>query len=466
LASARRDYAIDDDRVFVRGFSMGGAACWQFGVHHAGLWAGVQPGAGFSETPEFLSSFQGETLNPRWWEEKLWRWYDATSWVANLANTTTIAYSGELDRQKQAADLMAAAARKEGMDLVHLVGPGTKHSLHPDTLTEIEHRLTAIAGPGRDSRPLRVRFVTYTLRYNRMHWVRIDGMTEHWEPARIDATWTWPDQVTVDTSRVSAFSLVFPPGGCPLDPARTPVVNIDGLEFTTPRVRSDRGWEVSFHRDARGVWATGEAETGRLHKHSGLQGPIDDAFMDSFLMVAPTGQARHDQVTRWCQSEMEHALTHWRKQFRGAARLCLDTEVTDKDIATHNLVLWGDPESNRILHRISSLLPIQWNPDGINAGPHGFAPDHHALVMIFPNPLNPRHYVVLNSGFTFREYDYLNNARQTPKLPDWAVIDLREPPGNQRPGRIALAGFFDENWEWKEPPASAETPGPPGPEAP
>ena len=37
--------------------------------------------------------------------------------------------------------------------------------------------------------------------------------------------------------------------------------------------------------------------------------------------------------------------------------------------------------------------------------------------MICPNPLNPKRYVVLNSGFTFREFDYLNNrANFLPQL--------------------------------------------------
>jgi hypothetical protein len=72
--------------------------------------------------------------------------------------------------------------------------------------------------------------------------------------------------------------------------------------------------------------------------------------------------------------------------------------------------------------------------------------------MIYPNPLNPNRYIVLNSGFTYREYDYLNNARQTPKLPDWAVIDLREAPSSRFPGRIAAAGFFDEQWRVKTSP--------------
>jgi hypothetical protein len=54
---------------------------------------------------------------------------------------------------------------------------------------------------------------------------------------------------------------------------------------------------------------------------------------------------------------------------------------------------------------------------------------------------------VLNSGFTFREYDYLNNARQVPKLPDYAVIDITSPRTSRAPGGIATAGFFDERWQ-------------------
>ncbi len=68
-------------------------------------------------------------------------------------------------------------------------------------------------------------------------------------------------------------------------------------------------------------------------------------------------------------------------------------------------------------------------------------------VLIYPNPLNPKRYVVLNSGFTFREYDYLNNARQVPKLPDYAVVDVNVPVSSRALGGIVAAGFFDEQWK-------------------
>ena len=58
---------------------------------------------------------------------------------------------------------------------------------------------------------------------------------------------------------------------------------------------------------------------------------------------------------------------------------------------------------------------------------------------------------MLNSGFTFREYDYLNNARQVPKLPDFAVVDVDVPMSSRSPGGIVTAGFFNEDWGVTDP---------------
>ena len=44
-----------------------------------------------------------------------------------------------------------------------------------------------LVGAGNDPFPRRLRFVTFTLRYNALRWVTVDGLNEHWEQARIDA---------------------------------------------------------------------------------------------------------------------------------------------------------------------------------------------------------------------------------------------------------------------------------------
>jgi hypothetical protein len=124
-----------------------------------------------------------------------------------------------------------------------------------------------------------------------------------------------------------------------------------------------------------------------------------------------------------------------------------DTAISDADIASSNLILWGDPSSNAILKKIIDRLPIKWDSDAVRVGDKSYPAKSHLPILIYPNPLNPRHYVVLNSGFTFRESDYLNNAMQTPKLPDWAVVDISSPPTALEPGKIEDANFFDEDWK-------------------
>jgi hypothetical protein len=202
-----------------------------------------------------------------------------------------------------------------------------------------------------------------------------------------------------------------------------------------------------FKKDGR-TWAASSASgSDKLAKRHGLQGPIDDAFMDSFLMVRPTGKPLNDQVGAWVQKELTHATNEWRRQFRGEARVKDDSSVTDDDIAANHLILWGDHASNQLLSRIASKLPLAWDDKSITFGSRKFSGDHHAPILIYPNPLNPKKYVVLNSGFTFREYDYLNNARQVPKLPDYAIIDIAVPISSRAPGGIVDAGFFGEHWE-------------------
>ena len=446
LDAVKRSYRIDGNRIVIRGFSMGGAAVWHFAAHFADQWAAAAPGAGFSESPEFLNVYRDTQNKPAWWEEKLWHMYNATDYATNFYQCPTVAYSGEIDRQKQAADVMEKSLAAEGMRLTHVIGPQTPHRYHPESKIEINRRIDALAEKGVDPYPRRIRFTTWTLSYPKMKWVRLEGLEKHWERARLNADITDDHTVHVTTDNVSTFSLDIGPGGCPLDVMLKPRVVIDGQQLAAPAPSSDRSWEAHFEKRA-GRWAVVERVSQALRKRPGLQGPIDAAFMDSFVMVKPTGQPLAAETAGWVNSEMSRAIAAWRSQFRGEAQTRLDSEVNDELIRDNNLVLWGDPGSNRVLERIADKLPIRWSAAGIVIGKETFPATKHTLIAVYPNPLNPSRYVVLNSGPTQREFDYLNNARQVPKLPDYAVVDLTTPPDDRWPGRIVLAGFFGEEWQ-------------------
>ncbi len=439
---------IDSDLISVRGFSMGGAACWQFATHHADRWFAANPGAGFSETPEFLSFFQGEDARVAApdYQQKLWQLYDCPPWAANLKQCPTVVYSGEIDRQKQAADVMETAMRDVGIDMVHVIGPDTAHKIHPQSKIEIESKMAALARTASAATPQKVEFTTVSLRYHKMHWIDVQGLGEHWKPASVEAEINAASRIRVSTQNVTHLNISFDAGQWPGAASGPIKIEIDGTTIIGPIIRSDRSWYVAMERVGQEWKATSKNDV-ELRKRPGLQGPIDDALMESFVFVLPSKKSADKEVQQWVETESQHAMTHWRKQFRGDVRQTLDRDLTDQQIASSNLLLFGDPESNEVIARIADRLPAKWTDDAVKLGGQEVPRMGHVPIFVFPNPLNRNRYVVINSGFTYREYDYLNNARQTPKLPDWALVDIHEGPTSRSPGIIKAAGFFDERWQ-------------------
>ena len=62
--------------------------------------------------------------------------------------------------------------------------------------------------------------------------------------------------------------------------------------------------------------------------------------------------------------------------------------------------------------------------------------------MIYPNPLSPAKYVVLNTGLTIEDRGY-NGDYGTPLWGDYAIVKVK--PGADVP-EMLIAGLFDENW--------------------
>jgi len=449
LEAVRRHYPIDPKRLAVRGFSMGGAGCWHLAAHHPGLWRAAAPGAGFVETPEYTGALT-RAQKPPGFEQQLWHLYDAADVALNLGNLFVIAYSGERDKQKQAADVMAREMTKESLELRHLLGPGVEHKYEPATKRQLAEEFDRLMTSNEHPWTRQVRFTTWTLRYPTAGWVSADQLGSHWQRARIDAGWGGESDIVVRTTNVTALHFDPSETDPPLNPLGAVRVSLNEQSFAY------RNWKAATKAMSRGY----EMEANRWRprrvptvfpppKQPMLQGPVDDAFMDSFLMVRPTGQPWHPQTGAWCETELAHATNEWRAQFRGMARVKNDTEVTSEDLRLHHLILWGDPQSNRWLRRLLPRLPLRWSRAAVQFAGKTFPASESVPVLIYPNPLYPSRYVVLNSGFTFCESGAGTNARQTPKLPDYAVLNVGTPHSSRPAEGVLLAGFFGEHWEVK-----------------
>lgn len=419
-------YPIDRDKIVLIGFSMGGAGVWHVAARNADRFVAASPGAGFAET-RLYQNLKPDNY-PAEYVQTLWGVYDVPDYTRNLFNLPVIAYSGENDKQIQAARVMEKAFQAEGRQLEHLIGPGMGHKYHPEVLKELIGKLIAAANAGRPAEPTDLHLQTKHLRVHQRRWISIEGMQEAYADTRVDAT-RRENQWQLTTKNVSRLKL---------DPPSDAKLVVDGQSLaggaSLSLVRSDGKWKAVDKLDS-GV------------KRPGLSGPIDDAFFDPFLFVTPTGKSSHEQVANWVACEQAYSITRWRSLMRGQPRVKRDVDVTAEDMAQYHIVAWGDTNSNALLARLMKQnVPVAWDNSSVGIGKGSWSADKHVPVAIMPNPASPDHYLVINSGLTFRDAHDKTNSLQNPQLPDWAVIDITTPRSASAPGKIVAAGFFNDQW--------------------
>jgi len=414
LQSVQEQYHIDPKRIALRGFSMGGAGAWHLGLHHPDQWAAVEAGAGYTETKVYAKK---TSLPP--YQEAALHYYDAVDYSLNLTNLPFVGYGGEIDAQLQASKNVKEQLLKEGVNLadlraLFLVGPQTAHAWHPETHKVSERFIDEALAKGLQL-PSHIRFVTYTTRFNRCFWVTVEQLERHYTRADVDAN-REGNRTTVTTRNVARIRV-----------EGSGALSLDGQEFPGTGVFAK----------SNGKWAKAGSVEG-LHKRHALQGPVDDAFMDSFLCVRPTGNGT--KATEYGLETLNRMQNDFAKWLRGEPRVKDDRAITSADISTHNLILYGDPWSNSVIAKVIGKLPIKWTKDEIALAGRTVDAATHAPVLIFPNPLNPNRYVVINGAHLFSDADWRGtNANLYPHIGDYALMSIQD-------NSIVHSGFFDERW--------------------
>lgn len=431
---------LDHSQVVLRGFSMGGAGTWHLGLHHPFSFSVIGPGAGFSTTRGYIKNLPAQLPD---YQERTLRIYDAVGYAENAYNVPIVAYSGEKDPQKAAADNIENALK--GFDrprsFTHLIAPNLEHQMPAEwqAKAEAEYRKHL----GKRTIPEKVHFVTYTTRYSDFGHGHVEALEKHYDKATIDSHWT-KEQLTITTKNIRALIVV------PSHNMIPSKITIDQQSIPAPQERNndlflikvDGKWTVSD----RGVWMKVPAK--RAGRMGSTQGPIDDAFTDRFTVIGPSGQPWFPEVGSSANAAMKRFAVEWDKHFRGTLPTANDNDVPKSG----HLVLFGDPGSNPTLAKMLPKLPMTWTKTELIVNGVKYDPTQHLPVMIFPRPDNPRYYVVINSGHTFHDADLKGtNALLYPRLGDWAVLKVAPTAKDPAAAEVVTAGLFDESWKFPQP---------------
>lgn len=446
LEALDRVIPVDRDRIVLAGFSMGGAGAWEIGARRTDRFCAVHGGAGFVDTSRFIGI---DAADVPWWESRLWLLTDVPPVARNLLNLPVIAYSGEKDGQRAASEIMVETLAAEGSAIPHVIGAGMEHRYDDPSRAAIATFLAPAVAAGRPRSPERVHWAGTTLADGGAWWLEPLGLGEHCSPARIDAVRSSESsRLDVTTVNVTAVRVRDLPARCRITIDGTVIEHGgDAVVLARAGLAPDGAWGVV---DA--------AALATKRKRPGLTGPIDEAFDAPFVVVPPTGPGLSADVDRFVAAAFSHLRRRWHDLYRGELPVVEAAAVTDEMLRTKNLVLFGDQRSNPLIARALPGLPLRWTAAEIVLGPDGpaerrFPAAGRVPVLIHPNPLVPPsadpRYLVLNSGFTFREEHDTNNALQNRRLPDWAVIDTTVPADGRDPGGIVATDFFDEAWRVK-----------------
>lgn len=453
IEAACRNYAIDRDRIVLRGMSMGASGTWHLGLKHPDRFVALGPYCGYVDTHQFsltpISTFPKIGPLP-WQQEKTLHMLDSVDYAANAGIVPAIAAMGDKDIFFQAHVIMGRAMEKEGLKMVNLISPGTGHVIDPVTHKEQMRQIGEYASKGLNHAPAHIRLVTWTLKYGRAHWLQIRGLGEHYARAELDATVDNDGGILVrEPTNVTRFAILA--GQLP-----KPVTQIRLGDFTH---QFSKAMTTEFEVTRQGgKWIVDEGKKSEalLAKKPGQQGPIDDAFMAPFLCVRGTGSAWNPSVQAYADASLKRFAAEWHQYFRGDLPIKNDTEVTDQDVATKNLILFGDPGSNSWIAKALPSLEVGWTKEELRVGDQTYAASQYVPAMIRPNPLpkGEGRYIVINSGHTFRGKDLGTiNYLLFPRLGDWAVLYIagKQPEkGADGPAEeVIRAGFFDEQWKLK-----------------
>ena len=438
IASVRKRYNIDPERILLAGFSMGGAGSWQNGLHNPDLFCGLEVDAGVIGN---RLNLDGLTPSQRASNSTYGMLIDH---ALNVFNVPLVAYAGANDAQLASSTSIRTQLGREGFTIrrtaqyqftgqdinaIFLANPGQGHShATGETARAINEFNAANLKRGRIA-PDHVRFITYTTRYNHDYWITVDGLQKQFARASVDAERdTARASYTIKTSNVSRLLLA--------DASATRKVSIDGDSLNVEPADSLLLVRGGDHWQSASLTAT----TG-LRKRHNLQGPVNDAFFDAFLCVAPTGRPDNAVADEQAKRELDRFARMFARDFCGEARVKNDSAVTEEDIANNNLVLFGDPGSNALIRRIAGELPIRWTKDSIVVGGKTFGASDHVPVMIYPNPLNPQHYVVINAGLSAQGF------REPAGYGDFAVLKIARQADGQPATEVEDEGVFDESWQ-------------------
>lgn len=423
---AKQQFSVDEDRVYLTGYSMGGGGTWHVGTRHPGLFAAMGPYYGGWDYHTGLeeAALQRMTARERFQAER----ESSFAQAEQLLNLPTWVLHGDADPLVNPDESRYAVRmlQRWGYDIRYREVPGGVHG----PIGGEEELYRWFLAHKRDAYPKHVRVRSADLKGASAYWVAVTQQDRQLAFIEADVEVLAPSMIRVDTA--NALEVQLTPGA--LVAAGNPVTVI---------------WNGVSQRvspDAHGVLvlrAEGYAPKPG-NKRPSLAGPMADVWTTPFAIVQGTASA-DPMMRRLCEQQAQTAVRDWEAWQHWRPRFFKDSETGQADMAKYSLLLIGGPADNLVTRRLYEGIPLEISASEITIGGRAFPVTDAAVRMVYPHPLNPDRYVLIVAATSPAGMTFAGG----PDFLDFTITDGRV--ANDEEGRPAekvwpAAGMFDHEW--------------------
>ncbi|MEO0115466.1 MAG: prolyl oligopeptidase family serine peptidase [candidate division WOR-3 bacterium] len=455
--------AVDENRIYLTGHSMGGHGVWHIGLIHSDLFAAIAPSAGWTSFPIYIpwslqkSAFFGhpDLLGIR---EKVLREDNPLNFIENGRHLPIYILQGSADdnvppiHARLFAKYLKADAKFRKAEFIYQEVPNMGHWWDNDTFpgtacVDNPPLMEFLKKQIRNPYPKEIHFKTTNLSQNNKHfWVTLTRLKDLYQDAVIDAK-IEDRTITVQCSNLAEFKIhlsekLIPRGKIAI------IINNQKLFWKHPPVSSKQDEYCITLRNSSGAWRIA-SDSKHHQKQPDLYGPIKQAYFKPFILVY--GTKGDSAMTELLQHQARiQALTWWIRA-NGTVEILPDTEVTQSIINNYNLIIFGNSRTNVLTQHLEPKLPIRVIENAVllhKLGRIDRIEGDFGVIFIYPNPLNPKKLILIYEGTNEKGQklsDRFGVFYSGAGLPDFLIIS--DEVKQKGWGGIKAGGFFSNQWQ-------------------
>ncbi|MGD8777463.1 MAG: prolyl oligopeptidase family serine peptidase [Ignavibacteria bacterium] len=426
---AKEMFNVDEDRIYLKGESMGGGGTWYVGTRHPDIFAAITPVYGGWDYHRFPDEEQLANLS----EEERFE-YERNSSFAQadaLLTTPVLVTHGDIDASvdvnfsRYAVEML----QRWGYNIRYHEYPGFGHEGIPyqnDVFPWLlEHEL--------NSSPEKVRVRSAYLSSAKSHWVKILQRENPFAFIEAEAEVLINNTIRLASENALAIELTPP----------AELINADEKVTVVWNVNDIREVEV---KDGKVTLFDKNYKPAELNKNPIIEGPISHITATPFAVVVGTA-SKDTLMNKVCLMKADEFINYWKDYQKYEPRVFLDTELSENDMKKYSLILYGDAEANLITKKLSNKIPLKISSNKIEISGKTFTVEDVCVQMLYPHPLNTKQYVTVIGATSGEGMFFYNRGNDDLDffIQDGCIVNSRL--GYSADKLYVARGIFGYNWQ-------------------